>query len=224
MEESKRLTILVSSSVYEYEDLLDMMYTVLTQFGYEVWMSHKGTIPVFSNRSAYENCIAATEKCDLFLGLITPRYGTGDDETKKISITHQELKKAIELKKPRWLLAHDHVVFTRLLLNHLGFKGKSGRDLGFKGKSGRKKLFLEKSPIMEDLRVIDMYEEAITPSQKPPQERKGNWVQKFSSNDDATLFAVAQFSRYQEVEAFLEENFRDSASIVRAIEERTDRS
>ena len=40
---TQRPTILVSSTVYGLEELLDRIYTVLTAFGYEVWMSHKGT-------------------------------------------------------------------------------------------------------------------------------------------------------------------------------------
>jgi hypothetical protein len=108
------------------EELLDRIYTLLTAFGYEVWMSHKGTVPVSSNRSAFENCLAAVEKCDLFLGLITPHYGSGKEED-GISITHMELQKAIEFDKPRWLLAHDYVVFSRLLLYNLGHEGKDGR-------------------------------------------------------------------------------------------------
>jgi len=208
MKSSKKLTIMVSSTVYGIEELLDRIYTLLTEFGYEVWMSHKGTMPVFSQHSAFENCIAGVTNCDLFLGLITPHYGSGKDED-GLSITHLELRKAVELNKPRWLLAHDHVIFARSLLNHLGYKGESGR----------KELSLEKNQILDDLRVIDMYEEAIL-SQKPLQDRQGNWVQKFSSDDDAALFAMAQFSRYQEVEAFVRENLQDSAHIFQIIRDR----
>jgi hypothetical protein len=59
------------------EELLDRVYTLLTSFGYEVWMSHKGSVPVFSNRTAFENCLQAVKNCDLFLGIITPNYGSG---------------------------------------------------------------------------------------------------------------------------------------------------
>lgn len=202
---------MVSSTVYGIEELLDRIYTLLTAFGYEVWMSHKGTVPVFSNCSALENCIKATEKCDLFLCLITPHYGSGKEDD-GISFTHQELLKAIKLNKPRWLLSHDHVVFARSLLINLGYKGKDGRN----------KLSLKMNPIMDDLRVIDMYEDAIL-SKIPLGEREGNWVQKFSSNDDAALFATAQFSRYQEVEAFVQENFRDSARISQVVKDKRGR-
>lgn len=213
--ENKRLTVLVSSTVYGYEELLDRIYALLTQFGYEVWMSHKGTMPVFSDRSAFENCIAATEKCDLFLGIITPKYGSGIDGKAGLSITHQELKKALELKKPRWLLAHDYVPASRTLLNNLGYKGKAGR----------KKLTLDDHcPVIDDLRIIDMYEEAIIQSEKQPGDRPGNWVQKFSTDADAMLFATAQFSRYQEVEAFIRENFRDPDHISRTIHDKRGRS
>ena len=208
MKNGKKLTILVSSTVYYYEELLDRIYTLLTAFGYEVWMSYKGTVPVFSNRSNFDNCLAATDKCDLFLGLITPRYGSGKDGD-EIAITHQELKRAIELNKPRWLLVHDRVVFARSLLNNIIHKGKTGKS-GFTVKDNE---------IMDDLRVIDMYEEAML-SQTPLRERRGNWVQPFLSDDDAAIFATAQFSRYQEVEAFVVENFRDSATISKSIQDK----
>jgi hypothetical protein len=143
------------------------------------------------------------DACDLFLGLITPDYGTGRDG-KEISITHQELQRAIALKKPRWLLAHQSVVFARRFL----------RDLGHKTPAERAKLALAKgSKSLGDLRVIDMYEEAILDT-RPLPERHGNWVQEFDSNEAALLYASAQFSRVQEVERFLNENLSDPASVV----------
>jgi hypothetical protein len=45
----RKLTVLVSSTVYGIEELLDRVYTLLTGYGYEVWMSHKGTVPVRSD-------------------------------------------------------------------------------------------------------------------------------------------------------------------------------
>lgn len=195
--------IMISSAVYGIEELLDRIYTLLTTFGYDVWMSHKGTMPVFSNKSAFENCITAVEKCDLFLGIVIPWYGSGVDEVDGISIVHKELRKALEINKPRWLLSHDHVVFARSFL----------RDLGYDTPEKRKKLILKKSSkIFGDLRVIDMYEEAIL-SQTPLRDRQGNWVQKFSNDSDALIFATAQFSRYQEVEAFLKENLGNTERI-----------
>ena len=201
----KKLTILVSSTVYGIEELLERIYSLLTEFGYEVWMSHKGTLPVFSSRSAFENCLVGVEKCDLFLGLITPHYGSGKDQN-SLSITHQELRRAIELNKPRWLLAHDHVVFARSFLCHLGYAETKDRQ----------SLRLEKNPILDDLRVIDMYEDAIL-SDTSMQERQGNWVQKFTNNEEAALFAAAQFFRYQEVEQFLRENLADVTSVGRRV-------
>lgn len=201
-----KLTVLVSSTVYSIEELLDRVYTLLTSYGYEVWMSHKGTVPVRSDRTAFENCLAAVDKCDLFLGIITPYYGSGQDPNKPEdpSITHQEMRRAIELKKPRWILAHDHVVFARGLLTNLGFKGRDGR----------KKLTLKKKPILDDLRVLDLYEEATIDAEDTPlEDRDGNWVQKFRSTEDGSLFVGSQFFRYQEVEKFIEENFASGSPL-----------
>lgn len=206
----KKPTILISSTVYGIEELLERIYTILTLFGYEVWMSHKGTLPVFSSNTAFENCLLAVEKCDLFLGLITPAYGSGQDGS-GLSITHQELLKAIELKKPRWLLAHNSVVFSRRLL----------RDLGYSTKVKRKKLKLKKgASSISDLRVIDMYEDAILDIE-PLDKRVGNWVQEFSSDEDAFLFASAQFGRFQEVERFLEENFKNTQNLIEKVSDTT---
>ncbi len=202
-----KLVVMVSSTVYGVEELLERIYTLLTAFGYEVWMSHKGTLPVFSSLSALENCREAVRRCDLFLGLITPQYGSGVEDG-DISITHEELRLAIELNKPRWFLAHGHVVFARTLLRNLR-REKSGRPLKFG-------LQVKKSDAIGDLRVIDMYEEAISQS-IPLKERKGNWVQKYYLDNEALLFATAQFYRYQEVEAFIRENLKNSSLVAKSI-------
>lgn len=118
---SKRLKVMVSSNVYGIEELLEKIYSLLIGFGYEVWMSHKGTMPVFSNVSALDNCLQSVNKCDLFLGLITTQYGSSG--TADLSFTHQEMNRAIEIKKPRWVLVHDHVVFARRFLLDMGCCG-----------------------------------------------------------------------------------------------------
>jgi hypothetical protein len=169
-------------------------------------MSHKGTVPVRSDRTAFENCLAAVDKCDLFLGIITPYYGSGQNPKRpeEPSITHQEMLRAIERKKPRWILAHDHVVFARSLLSNLGFKGKEGR----------KGLTLKKKPILDDLRVLDLYEDAtIDQDDIDLADRDGNWVQKFRNTEDGSLFVGSQFYRYQEVELFIEENFASGSPV-----------
>ena len=203
---SKKLTVMVSSTVYGVEELLDRVYTLLTTFGYEVWMSHKGTVPVSSNETAFESCLKAVEKCDLFLGIITPQYGSGVDAT-GLSITHKEMKKAIELNKPRWFLAHDQVVFARRLL----------MDLGYKTQEQRSELTLRKGAAsISNIKVIDLYEDA-TMEQLPLDDRQGNWVQKFDRDDDANLFVVAQFSRYQDVEQRLTEHFQNVSQVIASV-------
>lgn len=210
---SKKPVIFVSSTVYGIEELLERIYTLLTAFGYEVWMSHKGTLPVISKLTAFENCIKGVENCDLFLGLITPHYGSGINKDTDTSITHEEMKKALELKKPRWLLTHDHVVFSRKLLN----------DMGFNTSEKRKEITLKsKSTSISDLRIIDMYEEAIQ-VEKPLPERHGNWVQKFETDEDALLFVSSQFSRFQEIEAFIKENFSDPSIVTKKTKRKGDK-
>lgn len=204
----KMPVIFVSSTVlYGIQELLDLIYTLLRSFGYEVWMSHKGTVPVRSSRTAFENCLAGVDACDLFLGIITPSYGSGKGGT-DLSITHQEMQRAIALNKPRWLLSHNDVVFARRLL----------RDLGKDTPEKRHKLRLKKGATsITDLRVIDMYEEAIR-HYEPLPERNGNWVQEFSADPEAKLFVTAQFSRFQEVKKFIDENLSDPVGLLATLD------
>lgn len=211
------LRIMVSSTVYGIEELLEQVYALLSGFGYEVWMSHKGTVPISPNQTALESCLVAAERCDLFLSIITPQYGTGMVKG-QLSITHQELLRAIELDKPRWILAHDHVVFARSLLRKLGAKSQQERDkllrtLGFDDDDKLKKLRNEEQLVFDDFRVIDMYEAAIRHDLKVYQDRKGNWVQKFGEPDDVKLFSTAQFSRYRDVQKFLDEQFANEQEV-----------
>jgi hypothetical protein len=206
----KRPTIFVSSTVYGIEELLDRIYAILTAFGYDVRMSHRGTLFVRSDRTAFENCLHAVEECDLFLGIITTSYGSGVD-VNGLSITHQEIKRAIDLNKPRWLLTHDRVVFARRLLNDLGHDTPEKRG-NLKLKKGAKSI--------TDLRVINMYEDAIRHEQQPLSERSGNWAQEFSTDEAAHVFVTAQYSRFQEVERFIEENLANPDDVEATIYKR----
>ncbi|MEY8215423.1 MAG: DUF4062 domain-containing protein [Colwellia sp.] len=198
--------LMVSSTVYGHEEELEVIYTLLTKFNYEVWMSHKGTTPVFSNNSAFQNCLEAVKKCDLFLGIITPEYGSGL-EPGELSITHREMKEAIKLDKPRWFLAHDKVVFARAFLN----------DLGYRTFEQRKELTLkEKSKTISDLRVIQMYEDATIQS-VGEEERQGNWVQKYNSVAAMNLFVHAQFSKYEDMLLRLDEYFKNIAQVKKKL-------
>ena len=84
---------MVSSTVYYQQSFLDQVFASLETYGYTVWMSHAGTLPVNPDLSNFRNCELAVETCDLFLGIITGQYGSGKDKHIK-SITHREMDRA----------------------------------------------------------------------------------------------------------------------------------
>jgi hypothetical protein len=190
---SPQLKILVSSTVYGYEDLLESIFALLETFGYEVLMSHKGTVAVDPAHSAMDNCLKAVEDCDLFLGLILPRYGSGREVKDGMTITHREILHAIKLNKPRWFLVHEHVAIARELLKP--YRDRTKKD-GFHLVSG---LTFGETDILSDSRVIDMYEAAMRHDTKEVAARTGNWVQTFGPDADARLFATAQFRRHRDL-------------------------
>jgi hypothetical protein len=179
--------------VYGYEDLLESMYALLETFGYEVLMSHKGTVPVDPELSAMTSCLLAVDSCDLFLGLILPRYGSGKEAPDALSITHREALRAIEINKPRWFLVHEHVAIARQLLEPYRDETKKPE---FRLKPG---IEFGRTPILSDLRVLELYEAAMRHDVADVAGRRGNWVQPYGPEDDARLFATAQFRRYREL-------------------------
>lgn len=188
----QKLKLMVASTVYHFEEPLNQICAVLTGFGYEVWNSHIGTIPVNPKLSNLENCVAAARDCDIFLGIIRPFYGSGKVGDR--SITHEEFLQAINSGKPRWFLVHRDVIIARQLLKPLMFDEKGNRT-GFE---------LKKNPVMDDLRVIEMYHDAIQ-NNVPIEDRKGHWVQEFLQTVEALTYLDSQFKDTQRIRGICQE-------------------
>jgi hypothetical protein len=178
MSKAKRkMKIMVGSTVYGFEDQISQIVAQLNTLGYQVLNSHHGSIKVNPKLSNIENCLNAVAECDLFLGIIRPYYGTGNIGDK--NITFEEIKKAVELKKPYWFLVHRDVVFARNLFKKA--KLKSGDEIVIEDN----KLF--------DKRCIDVYEYVIQ-NHVPVTLRNGNWAQEFYRLDEMMVYINAQFT------------------------------
>lgn len=181
--------ILVSSSVYDKEDMLNQVFATLDNLGYEVWMSEKGTLPVDSALSNFENCLKAVESCDLFLGIISGYYGSGKKRRGK-SITHQELARAVQLEKQRWFLVDHDVLVVRNFAKSI-FELEKREKMKICSK-----LKLRQHDPISDMRVLNMYDEA-TRTRVGLNKRKGNWAQHFRSTGDVLRFIASQLGNPQ---------------------------
>ncbi len=172
---------MLSSVVYGYQPQVEAIYNVLVGYGYEVLCSHMGTVYSIPGKPPLVSCLKAVEDCDFFFGIIFPHYGSG--------ITHKEFLKAIELEKPRGFLAHANVTFARQLLKQFMYK-KNGDRTRFKLK--------RKSRVMDDLRVIDMYNHAIGDGLSIKNRL---WAHEFYNYTiDGSRFVKTQFSDYNQLE------------------------
>lgn len=160
----KKLTIMVSSTVYDSEDVLDQIAAILRSFGYDVVMSKEGSVYVPANSTPEQACIEAVGNCDLFLGIIFPRYGSG--------ITHKEFLEANRLDKPRWFIAHEKIEFIRNLL----------KPKMYSKKGKRKKFEIPKTTVLDSIKVIDMYNDVRT-----------KWIHSFKDPSELMLFLQTQF-------------------------------
>jgi hypothetical protein len=160
----KKLKIMVSSTVYGSGSDLDQIRDILNGFDYEVVMSREGNIYVPIGDDTVTACLKAVEDCDLFLGIIFPRYGSG--------ITHLEFQKAIELNKPRWFVAHQFIEYTRKLMEQYMYSKNGSRN----------KFDIKPTVVLDSLKVIDMYNLV-----------RGDWVQSFYRTSEIQVFIETQF-------------------------------
>ncbi|OSZ80202.1 hypothetical protein CAP36_02820 [Chitinophagaceae bacterium IBVUCB2] len=174
---TKKIKIMVGSTVYGFEDQLSQIVAQLQLLDYEVLNSYNGSIKVNPTLSNLDNCLNAVKECDLFLGIIRPYYGTGNIGDK--NITFEEIKLAIKLKKPYWFLVHRDVVFSRLLFSKM--KLKSGD-----------KIVVEPNRFFDE-RTIEIYEYVIK-NHEPVTLRNGNWAQEFYRLDEMMTYVNTQFT------------------------------
>jgi len=181
------IKVFIASTVYNFEFNLTKIYELLDGHGYDVCMSHKGSIFLDSKLSNLKNCTNAVEECDIFVGFIRPNYGSGVLERGGKSITHYEFETAFNREIPRFVLADYRIPFTREL-----FKGafvieeKSQKKINFDDIS------FQDNNVM-DTRCVMMYNEAIKDKEKPASKRTGNWVQPFVNLEDIVLHLDTQF-------------------------------
>jgi hypothetical protein len=183
MAKKKKINIMVASTVYQNRDLLLQICGILNNYGYHVINSEYGTLhPPFGMNNT-DACIAAVAECDIFFGIINPMYSTG--------ITHLEFQRAIAIDKPRRFIAHSFVTFSRKLLAQYMYTDPT--------KSHRNNFEIQSTSVMDSIRVIDMYNDAVQ-NNLPYEERKYHWVQEFFRPDEALRHIETLFCDIKRVE------------------------
>lgn len=176
------IKIMISSSIYGFEDNIRQVAALLQSMGYEVISSLLGTIKVHPGKSNLENSILAVEECDVFLGFIRTYCGTGNIGDK--NITFEEFRHAIEMGKPYWFMAEHDVEFSRKIFTRGVSPIETGKNIWDVIKPNRR---------VFDPMCIDMYNLVIKDDNKDIPSRTGNWVQPFYCMDDIRIFVQTQF-------------------------------
>ena len=198
-EKRNHIKVFVSSTVYDFEPQLDVVYGLLDGYGYDVLMSHKGTVPLDSKLSNVENCLKGVEECDVFLGFIRPLIGTGVLDRKQPSITEQEFEVAYKVNMTRFVLADYRVVFARQFLNMMKIPVADVPYAVVKGDKERPNRVVHAA-------CIDMYNAAIKNNEFPLTSRKGNWVQEYKNQQDILMHLEAQFKNPDRIKQLMQKN------------------
>ena len=98
------------------------------------------------------------------------------------------------MQKLRWFLVHHNVIIARQLLRQFRKRSSEGWRVRVRGCS-----------VLDDVRILEMYEEAIR-QDLPLDRRAGNWAQPFFTADDVLRFLVTQFADPERVRRLLAGN------------------
>ena len=201
-EERNHIKVFVSSTVYDFESHLNYIYATLDGYGYDVMMSHKGTIPLDSKLSNLENCLKGVEKCDVFLGFIRPLLGTGVLDRNQKSITEQEFDMALKVNMLRFVMADYRVVFARQFLKMMQIPIQDvPYSINQTTQDGKETV---KPNRVVHAASLEMYDTAIQSNIHPATARVGNWVQPYKNLQDITLHVEAQFKDVERIKKLLD--------------------
>lgn len=203
-EERNHIKIFVSSTVYDFETDLRRIFLTLDGFGYDVYMSKEGTIPLDSRLSNLINCVNGVEECDIFLGIVRPLIGSGILEKEGRSITAQEFDKAIELGIPRFILADYRIEFAHKFLKLMNMNIDSiplNREKTITDEKNKKKTILTPNNIVHG-ECVEIYRLAIQDN-TIPVNRIGNWAQPYKDSEDIQRFIESQFKDIERIKSLI---------------------
>ncbi len=203
--ERNHIKVFVSSTVYDFEATLNRIFATLDSYGYDVYMSKAGTIPIDSRRSNLVNCVEAVDECDVFLGIIRPLVGSGVLKKGERSITAQEFDRAFELPITRFVLADYRVAFAhdflRLVRQDLTtipdyYAKKETQEDGSEVEVRKPNLTIHAEP-------VDLYRLAIQNHIRPAEDRIGNWAQPYKDESDIMRFIEFQFKNVERIKSII---------------------
>lgn len=209
--------VMVSSSMYGFEDQILMIKSYFHHLRYNVITSMDGTIFVDPRLGNFDNCLAAVSSCDLFFGVIRPFCGTGNSN--ESSITFQEFQRARELGKPSWYVIdkkityfHDLFYALRLRQDCQNMKVKDAIDqwVADINRNG------EKMPMVLDLfepdrskRYFDpecfVMEDFVNQRNVPKEEVTNNWMQYCNDILDVKRFIETNFADHKRISEIIKE-------------------
>ena len=187
-----RIEIMIGSTVFGFEDQLNQICGLFEQLGYHPVCSHYRTMPTNPSKSNRENCLDAVGNCDVFFGIQRPFYGTGIITDR--SITHEEMRRAIELKKPRWFVAHRDIRVARVLLKQYMYLDNGDVNPDFEYRPTK---------LLNDIRLIDLYNDTIQ-NDVPPPERIGHWTDEYFDVRDIVKVIHTQFDDVERINQIIQ--------------------
>lgn len=198
--ERNHIKVFVSSTVYDFETVLRNVFLMLDGFGYDVYMSKEGTIPLSSRLSNLVNCVNGVDECHVFLGIVRPLIGSGVLEKGGRSITAQEFDRAIELGMPRFILADYRVEFAHKFLNLMDIETNAiplnkEKTTEIDGKT----IITQRPNNLVHGECVEIYRAAIQNHIKSAADRIGNWAQPFRDGEDILRFIEAQFKDVERI-------------------------
>lgn len=203
--ERNHIKVFVSSTVYDFETQLHNVYALLDGYGYDVYMSEKGTIPIDSRLHNFVNCTKGVEDCDIFVGFIRPLLGTGIYSREEPTVTEQEFQVAFDKRMIRFVMADYKVEFAHQYLNLVGHDLADipiYKESMIENETGENVITRTPNKVIHP-QCVALYRKAIQAHEKDFKKRIGNWVQSYKDMGDIARFLESQFRDVNRIKTLL---------------------
>lgn len=193
---SKRPSIFISSTIYDFRDLRSSLKHYLSSLGFDVYLSEFNDFPKLADLGTFEAALETISHSDYYILLVGSRVGGFYDQKRRISITQREYREAYQLAQTGgirililvrdeiWKIRSDRKKLEEYLVNVLSKQFELGPEQIGAIVNHPSDLVNDAQFIFEFLREISREDEMEIAAREGGGFPRANWVHRFSSFED----------------------------------------
>jgi Domain of unknown function (DUF4062) len=192
-----RPRVLVSSTIYDFQDLRSALRYWLSELGYDVLLSEFNDFPKGLDENSYQSCLNAISRADYFILLIGNRNGGWYKQSERVSITRMEYRQALDsfqrTRKPKllifvrqslWDIREDREALERQLKSEHEASDEISKDTAERLVNHSSRIVNDAKTTFEFLQEVGRVQEMKNAAKGSAEFPRANWIHRFTAFAD----------------------------------------